>query len=92
MPIKCVCIFWLLSFFALKKNTNRCADGNDDDGVVELLAGLCRRGPMYDDEIFAVNYVADEIVGDAFDFRLQMEMKAHTKKDKKETKILFAHH
>lgn len=52
-------------------HTNRCVDGSDDDdGVVELLAGLCRRGPMYDDEIFVVNYVADEIVGDASDFRL----------------------
>lgn len=51
----------------------RCADGNDDDDdVVELLAELCRRGPMYDDEIFAVNYVADEIVDDAFDFRLKI--------------------
>lgn len=28
---------------------------------------------MYGDEIFAVNYVADGIVGDAFDFRLKIE-------------------
>lgn len=61
-------------------NTNRCVDGSDDDdGVVELLAGLCRRGPMYDDEIFAVNYVADEIVGDASDFRLKIQTKKNRK-------------
>lgn len=40
------------------------------DGVVELSDESYRRGPMFFDEIFAVNYVVDEIVGGIFDFLL----------------------